>query len=121
MNRKEALAAMRDVLVKRRDALRKALAGDLGMLKERRIAAGDTADAATESKQDEIASQLADVESQELVKIEVALENIKGGKYGICDHCEKNISMARLNALPYAKYCIQCQLAEEGQLGESDD
>ncbi len=47
MARKDALMSMRQILVKRRDALRKALAGDLSLLKELRAqTAGDLVDAA---------------------------------------------------------------------------
>ena len=115
MSREESLVAMRDVLVKRRNALRKALAGDLGLLKELQAASGDTADAATDLNQDGIASQLAEVETQELARIEAALEKVREGKYGVCEGCEKNIPMARLNALPYALLCIQCQRHAEAE------
>ena len=42
MARKDAIQNMKDVLIKRRDALRKALAGDLSMLKELREQTGET-------------------------------------------------------------------------------
>ncbi|MDA1201677.1 MAG: TraR/DksA family transcriptional regulator, partial [Planctomycetota bacterium] len=73
MARKDALAKMRAILVKRRDALRSALAGDLTLLKELRSQSpGDLVDAAYDSAQDEISSQLAEVESRELASIENA-------------------------------------------------
>jgi len=110
MTRKDAILNMRQVLLKRRDALRKALAGDLSLLKELRAqASGDVVDAALDSVQDEISSQLAEVESRELARIENALERMREGKYGICEGCGNNIPMARLNALPYATLCIKCQ------------
>ena len=80
MTRKEAVLNMHQVLIKRRDALRKALAGDLSLLKELRAqASGDVVDAALDSVQDEISSQLAEVESRELARIEVALERMCDG------------------------------------------
>ena len=67
MSRKDAILNMRQILLKRRDALRKALAGDLSLLKELRAQnSGDMVDAALDSVQDEISSQLAEVESREL-------------------------------------------------------
>ena len=60
-------------------------------------------------RQDEISSQLAEVESRELASIENALERMKDGKYGQCEVCGGRIPMARLNALPYATVCIDCQ------------
>ena len=110
MARKEALLNLRAILVRRRDALRSALAGDLTLLKELRSESpGDVIDAAVDSAQDEISSQLAEVESRELGSIENALERMRTGHYGTCEYCGCKIPMARLNALPYATMCIACQ------------
>lgn len=116
MSRKDAILNMRQILIRRRDALRKALAGDLSLLKELRAqTSGDVVDAALDSVQDEISSQLAEVESRELARIEYALERMRGGQFGICEGCGTGIPMARLNALPYATYCIKCQREAERQ------
>ncbi len=116
MPRKEAITNLRQVLVNRRDALRKALDGDLTSLKElRNQASGDVVDAALDSVQDEINSQLAEVESRELARIEIALQRINEGDYGLCEGCGCNIPVARLNALPYATLCIKCQREAEKQ------
>ena len=110
MARKDAILNMREVLITRRDALRKALAGDLSMLKElRQQSVGDVVDFALDSAQDEISSQLAEVESRELASIEKALQRIEQGSFGNCEGCGSNIPLARLKALPYATYCIECQ------------
>jgi DnaK suppressor protein len=125
MARKDALFSMRQILIKRRDALRNALAGDLSLLKELRAqTAGDVVDAALDSAQDEISSQLAEVESRELARIENALERMRNGQYGLCEACGIKIPLARLNALPYATYCIECQREAErsgGGLGGDAD
>lgn len=114
MGRKDAILTLHQVLIKRRDALRKALAGDLSSLKElRQQTSGDMVDAALDSAQDEISSQLAEVESRELAHIENALERLRDGSYGKCEGCGTNIPLARLQALPYATLCIQCQREAE--------
>ena len=114
MARKDAILNMRNILIMRRDALRTALAGDLSLLKELRAqTAGDVVDAALDSAQDEISSQLAEVESRELASIENALRRMKDGKFGLCEGCGEHIPMARLNALPYATLCIECQREAE--------
>ena len=116
MARKEAMAEMREVLLTRRDALRKALAGDLSLLKElREQSGGDVVDAALDAAQDEISSQLAEVESRELSNIDKALERMREGTYGKCEACESNIPLMRLQALPYAVLCIDCQREAEKQ------
>ena len=67
MAQKDALLNLHAILVRRRDALRNALAGDLTLLKELRSESpGDLGDAAVDSAQDEISSQLAEVEAREL-------------------------------------------------------
>src|SRR4051812_7206324 len=123
MARKDALTNMRQILIKRRDALRQALAGDLSLLKELRAqTAGDVVDAALDSAQDEISSQLAEVESRELSRIENALERMRSGHYGVCEGCGCKIPLARLNALPYATSCIECQreFERDGGRGQAD-
>jgi DnaK suppressor protein len=114
MGRKEAIMKLRQVLVRRRDALRKALAGDLSSLKElRQQTSGDMLDAALDSAQDEISSQLAEVESRELAQIEMALERMRNGTYGVCEVTGRPIPLARLQALPYAMMCIEAQREAE--------
>src|SRR3990172_10653568 len=114
MTRNESIRNMRDLLVTRRNALRKALAGDLSLLKQlREQSGGDVVDAALDAAQDEISSQLAEVESRELANIDRALLRVKNGSYGECEICNNRIPLARLNALPYATSCIECQRAAE--------
>lgn len=66
----------------------------------------------------DIATELYDIErgmafevNEEAIikKIDGALKRIETGEYGICKECKKPISEARLNFLPYAEYCIECQ------------
>jgi len=114
ITRNEAIGHLRKVLVRRRDALRSALAGDLSLLKELRgQSRGDVADAALDAAQDELSSQLAEVESRELAGIETALERIRDGNFGVCENCEEPIPLPRLQALPYATLCISCQREAE--------
>ena len=115
MARKDALIRLHSRLVKRRDALRKALSGDLESLSEyaSTFEVGDTADAAVDTANDEISTQLAEIESRELEQIENALRRIEQGMYGSCEHCGGKIAEARLNALPYTSTCIECQRESE--------
>lgn len=111
---KDAVMKMRELLLLRRDALRKALAGDLSTLMElREQTAGDTIDQALDSAHHELNSQLAEVESRELANIENALERMNVGQYGVCEGCEEKIPFARISALPYATLCIECQRVAE--------
>jgi len=124
MTREASLKKLRDVLLMRRDALRKALAGDLSSLKELRDQpGGDTLDAALDAAHDEMNSHLAEIESRELSKIEEALERMREGTYGVCEVTGKPIPLARLQALPYATMRIEAQREMERRTmaGESID
>ena len=46
-----------------------------------------------------------------LREIEDALRRLRAAEYGTCLHCEEPISVKRLDALPWAKYCVVCQEA----------
>src|SRR4030088_2768994 len=109
MARREALLRLHKSLVARGNALRKVLAGELADLRSPKSmnATGDAADAAFDSGSEEIASQLAELESRELSQIERALARIKQGTYGLCEVCQIKIPVARLNALPYSTTCVK--------------
>jgi len=115
MARKDALLRLHARLITRRDALRKALTGDMESFRE--LAAmdvvGDNVDAAVDTANDEISSQLVEIESRELGQIEHALSRIVDGLYGRCEFCNGKIAEARLNALPYTNSCIDCQRENE--------
>lgn len=124
MARKDSIQKMKEILIIRRDALRNALMGDLSMLNElREQTGGDEVDAALDAAQNEISSQLAEVESRELANVEVALDRIRSGNYGKCDGCNDSIPLARLQALPYATFCIECQreMEKTGEIPSAAD
>jgi len=115
MARKDALLRLHSRLVARRDALRKALNGDLESFRQYSAihGVGDSVDAAVDTANDEISSQLVEIESRELGQIEHALQRIVDGVYGRCEFCNSKIAEARLNALPYTNSCIDCQRENE--------
>src|SRR5271155_5128004 len=115
MARKDALLRLTSRLIARRDALRKALSGDLDSFRKfsELNGVGDNVDAAVDSANDEICSQLVEIESRELGQIEHALERLAAGGYGRCEYCGGKIAQPRLNALPYPTTCIDCQREHE--------
>jgi DnaK suppressor protein len=44
-----------------------------------------------------------------LAQVDAALERLTAGSYGTCARCGQEIAPERLEALPYAIYCISCQ------------
>jgi DnaK suppressor protein len=114
MTRTQLIRETRDRLVRRRSALRQAIAGDQRLLHSlHEMSVGDEIDAALATEQAELRSQMAEVESRELAQIDLALEKIRAGRYGRCESCEKAISPVRLKHLPYATECINCARREE--------
>ncbi|WDQ19255.1 TraR/DksA family transcriptional regulator [Rhodopirellula sp. P2] len=114
MSRDETLKKLRVTLLRRRDALRRALEGDLSLLQElHNQKTGDALDAAADTVQDELNSQLVEVESRELLAIEEAIARFEEGRFGECEDCGKPIPLNRLRAIPYAMDCINCRRAAE--------
>ncbi len=89
-------------------------------LKSQKEASGDLsgyshhmADMASDSYDRELSLNIASEEQEIIYEIDEALKRIEEGKYGKCMSCSKKIPVRRLNAVPYAKHCIQCQSKEE--------
>ncbi len=76
--------------------------------------AQDVGDKAETSYTKEFLLSLSDAERKQLRLIDEALERIDDCQYGICQRCDKKISKKRLEAIPWALYCIECQQKEEG-------
>ena len=73
------------------------------------------ADSATATLNREIDYTLEENSEQVLSAIDGALLRIENGTYGTCVRCGRPIAEERLEAIPYATRCIDCQrLAEKG-------
>ena len=46
-------------------------------------------------------------------QVQAALERIDNGTYGVCEQCGKNIPEVRLDAIPYAPFCVACETKHE--------
>jgi len=75
--------------------------------------AQDVGDKAESSYTKEFLLSLSDTERQQLVLIDEALKRIDDSNFGICQACEKVIKKKRLNVVPWAPLCIECQQKEE--------
>ena len=69
----------------------------------------DIVDRANNAYNREFMFALSDTERQILLEIDSALQRLDSGTFGACAHCSFEIAKARLRALPWAKYCIDCQ------------
>jgi len=71
------------------------------------------ADMASETFQKEKDQALLEGIQDTLARVRNALTKIKRGTYGKCDSCGKAIGLKRLQALPYATFCVDCQERRE--------
>ena len=69
----------------------------------------------------ELAIRNLDRDSNMLRQIRRALARIADGSYGVCLHCEEDISPKRVNAVPWAAFCIKCQEQVDRHEIEVDD
>lgn len=125
----KAKVAATEVPQERFEALRKRLEAQrdeiINMYKQDLRAGQESADDGTEDIVDrannhynrELMFSLSDTERNTLLQIENALRRMDEGTYGRCANCGRDIALPRLEALPWARFCVDCQeLAEKGML-----
>ena len=79
----------------------------------------DPVDLAVKNYSKNVMMAVSENDSNQLVLINEALERIEDEEYGLCQNCEEEILPNRLNAVPWARYCLNCQeLQEKGLLDE---
>ena len=79
----------------------------------------DPVDLAVRNYSKNVMLAVSENESRQLVLINEAIERIEDDEYGLCQNCEKEINPKRLDAIPWARYCLSCQeLVEKGMLDE---
>lgn len=66
-------------------------------------------DLAQQSHEEFISFRLNGLEYLQLKQVEEALDRMLEGAYGICMSCDEPIPSKRLNAVPWARYCVRCQ------------
>ena len=77
------------------------------------VEVGDPIDDASKSLDKEILFELSSNAHNTIEQIEAALRKIDKGIYGTCEYCRKPIGKKRMKALPFARYCINCQHTNE--------
>ena len=69
----------------------------------------DALDEVQHASERELAIRNLDRESRLLTQVRGALRRIDDGHFGTCMHCEEEISIKRVNAVPWTPFCISCQ------------
>ncbi len=112
MAQNEAFAGVRVRLEQERVSLRSdiaALAADNQAPQDDAGIGNHTADDATEVFIRERDLALRSNTQDLLAHVDAAIKRMDEGRYGICARCSQKIAPDRLEALPYAIYCITCQ------------
>lgn len=71
------------------------------------------ADQGTDSIEQEKAYMIGAASGAVLEDIDEALRKIDREAFGLCERCGKEISSERLEAVPYARLCVECKAGQE--------
>ena len=116
---KKKLDSFKKRLEERQQSLRKAVSRTE---EDGRIAdqdsAQDVADRAANSYTKEFLFSQSNNDRQLLNMVETALQRIREGSFGECVNCGNEINSKRLEAVPWTRYCIECQEKKERGLLE---
>lgn len=114
--RKAEMEQFRDLLLRKRARL----SGDLTLMHTEALRATDDdvstdhmADYGSDRYEQDFTLGLIENEQEIVRHIDDALERIDTGEYGICQQCSSEIGLPRLQAIPYVRFCIDCQRASE--------
>jgi len=70
-------------------------------------------DMASDGELDYMAALSAEAGSVTISEIQMAIQKLRGGTYGVCEGCGREIAPRRLKARPFACLCIACKEAQE--------
>ncbi|KYJ87722.1 RNA polymerase-binding protein DksA [Sulfurovum riftiae] len=111
---KDELKSFENKLLDRRVQIEKNLTGTaLELDGMRELELNDEGDYAAASAETAVDSAILVQQRKELAEIDLALDKIKNGTYGICEMCEEPIGKPRLEVKNFARFCITCREINE--------
>ena len=115
---KSEINKYKDILLKKQEELSEQLRNRDGITIEK---SPDALDEVQRAAERELAIRTLDRESNLMRNVRGAIRRINEGSFGVCLHCDEDISPKRLIAVPWAPYCIQCQeMADRSQEGTEE-
>jgi len=103
------LGQIKDQLLARRaDLERRRGRVELDLARSHEPLLADFADQAIQRQNDAALQAIATAADEEMAAIDIALQQLASGHYGICIRCQQAIEPARLQAVPYAVTCALC-------------
>ncbi|HEX7176001.1 MAG TPA: TraR/DksA family transcriptional regulator [Pyrinomonadaceae bacterium] len=120
---KKKMKTYRDRLLERRESLvSQVTEAELSSRERDMEATQDPADMAANAYTKELLISMSANDRALLGLIDEALARVESGDYGECVNCGELILEKRLNAVPWARYCLRCQdMKEQGLLNEEEE
>jgi len=104
--------------------LQREVSGDISALEDDafstdgdRLSVDNPADIGSESFSQEFSLELLQRDEATLGEIQEALKRVDAGNFGLCEGCDEPIPKVRLNAVPHARFCVNCQRKAERRGG----
>ena len=85
-------------------------------LKEFEVLEADIYDVCSQSYSKEQIYSLCERDLRLLEMVKTALNKVDGKDFGLCEECQEPINEKRLNAVPWVKYCLECQSRVEEEV-----
>ena len=117
MNRKQVTKYYKVLEAKRAELLTRVQSARKSEKEGHSEDAPDLGDRAISTMNRDLSYRLTTGERDILKRIDDALDRIETKSYGECLNCGKKVQQGRLDAVPWARHCIDCQeLQEQGQI-----
>jgi len=110
---KERLELFRKQLLEKKEAILKEAGKTLSEMTDQTSNVPDPNDRATIESGMSFELRIRDRERKLLAKIDEAIARIDDGSYGICEDCDEEIGLKRLEARPVTTLCIDCKTLQE--------
>jgi DnaK suppressor protein len=117
MNKRQREKYRKQLLAKREELLQRVKAARTSEKEENGKEAPDLGDRALSTVIRDLSYQLSAGERDIVRRVDLALDRIESGEYGVCVECNKKVQLGRLDAVPWARHCIDCQeLQDRGEI-----
>ena len=117
MDKKKVELFRKRLLTKQEELLRVVTKSEQDGREADEEATQDIADKAANSYTKEFLFHQSDENRRLLQLVNEAIERLKDGSFGLCVACQSEVQQKRLEAVPWARHCIECQeKQDQGQL-----
>ena len=113
MEKKKSELYRKKLLEKQEELMRLVSKSDLDGRQADEEGTQDIADKAANSYTKEFLFHQSNDHRQTLALVNEALNRIKEGTYGFCIECREEVQTKRLEAVPWARHCLECQAKQD--------